>query len=115
MTTEKNTNIDCSAVLGWHVALDFNAELGGNGVSVQYTNEPLEYVVQRRQRRASDIEVFAGNMDLTSVSVNNRIFTFTPNHSRKDFIFKLSLQFGSQIKILKVWIRKLGRPTRSYG
>ena len=42
-----------SAVLGWHVALDFNAELAGRGVSLQYYDEePLEDVVRTRRRRA---------------------------------------------------------------
>lgn len=57
--------VDIRAVNGWHVALDFNGELeGANEGDVQL--------------------VGAGNLDLTGVSANNRIWTFTPNYDGLD-------------------------------
>ena len=52
--------VDIRATEGWHVALDFNGELEGVG--------------------SQDVKlVGAGNLDLTGVSKNNRIWTFSPN------------------------------------
>lgn len=52
--------VDIRATDGWHVALDFNGDLAGVG------NQDVKLVG-------------AGNLDLTGVSENNRVWTFSPN------------------------------------
>lgn len=70
------------AVDGWHVALDFNAEISGGPESVELVegDDPQSAIGRRRR----DITVHSGNMDLTDVSTNGRIWTFTPNHDSLD-------------------------------
>ena len=70
--------------MDWHAMLDFNAELKGHGPdAVEIVQTDPEGAVERRRRRDA-IEVHSGNMKLTDVSKNGRIWTFTPNHDSLD-------------------------------
>ena len=66
------------------MALDFNAELevGGGPEVVELVEEDDPQSMIGRRRR--DITVHSGNMKLTDVSKNGRIWTFTPNDDSLD-------------------------------
>ena len=68
--------------LDWHVALDFNAEISGGPEAVELVegDDPQSMIGRRRR----EVAVHSGNMDLTDVSTNGRIWTFTPNHDSLD-------------------------------
>ena len=70
------------------MALDFNARITGGPQTVEMVEgDNPELMISRRRREAvsaGDITVHSGNMDLTDVSKEGRIWTFTPNHDSLD-------------------------------